>query len=295
MKMTELLEKDKDGLITELSNAASAEKAIKILENETDKLLLRFNEQCGSEQVRDSAAHMMQAVRLSLQLIDSTGSTKVWEHEQKDRTAKKGSAITVPAAILIVAGICLCIYGMLPYILSIMAGTDSATQKDLLMQLAFVFGGLVAGIFGGVFIHKPTVRKKKEQHVEISVDADKLYRYYRTAILSVDQSLEEVGAKERWDKREQAGNIDGRPATTPEIDLFADLMAASYSGDPEFALEKIDEIKYYLHKQQIETVDYSDNTKQYFDLMPGTKSGTIRPALVSDGKVLKKGLASTGK
>ena len=68
---------------------------------------MTFNEQCGSEQVRDSAAHMMQAVRLSLQLIDSTGSTKVWEHEQKDRTAKKGSAITVPAAILIVAGICL--------------------------------------------------------------------------------------------------------------------------------------------------------------------------------------------
>ena len=72
-------------------------------------------------------------------------------------------------------------------------------------------------------------------------------------------------------------------------------MAASYSGDPEFALEKIDEIKYYLHKQQIETVDYSEATKQYFDLMPGIKSGTIRPALVADGKVLKKGLASTGK
>ena len=295
MKMTDLLDKDKSTLITELANAATAEKAIKVLENETDKLLLRHNEQCGSELVRDAAAYMMQAVRLSLQLIESTGQTKVWEHEERDRTAKKGSAVTVPAAILIILGICLCIYGMLPHILTVMAGTDTASRNDLFINLGAVFGGLLAGILGGVLVHKPTVRKKKEQHVEVHVDPDRLYRYYRTAILSVDQSLDEVGAKERWDKREQAGNIDGRAATTPEIDLFADLMAASYSGDPEFALEKIDEIKYYLHKQQIETVDYSEATKQYFDLMPGIKSGTIRPALVADGKVLKKGLASTGK
>ena len=69
------------------------------------------------------------------------------------------------------------------------------------------------------------------------VDADRLYRYYRTVILSVDQSLDEVRSAEEYSKREQAGNIDGRPATTPEIELFSDLLAASYSEDPEYALE----------------------------------------------------------
>jgi hypothetical protein len=29
--------------------------------------------------------------------------------------------------------------------------------------------------------------------------------------------------------------------------------------------------------------------------MPGVKKGTIRPALVADGILMKKGLASTGK
>ena len=43
MKMTDLLEKDKDRLLTELSAAASAEKAIHVLENEIDKLLLKHN------------------------------------------------------------------------------------------------------------------------------------------------------------------------------------------------------------------------------------------------------------
>ena len=67
--MTDLLEKDKDRLLTELSAAASAEKAIHVLENEIDKLLLKHNEQCETDRERESAAYMMQAVRLSLPLI----------------------------------------------------------------------------------------------------------------------------------------------------------------------------------------------------------------------------------
>ncbi len=296
MKMTDILEKDKSNLITELANAASPEKAVKVLENETDKLLLRYNEQCTSERARNAAAYIMQAVRLSLPLIDTNGNAKVWEHEQQTgKKEKSGSAVSVPAALLIVAGIILCIYGMLPLILAGMADSDAVTLRELAVRLIAVFGGLGAGIVGGILIHKPQVRKKMEQHVEIHVDADKLYRYYRTVILSADQSLEEVSARERWDNREQAGNIDGRAATGPELDLFSDLLAASYSGDPEYALEKIEAIKYYLHKQQIEVVDYSDKTRQYFDLMPGVKSGTIRPAMVADGNLLKKGLASTGR
>lgn len=292
--MLDLLEKDKNNLITELASAATPEKAIKVLENETDKLLLRYNEQSSSERERDTAAYIMQAVRLSLPFIDSTGTTKVWERVSKDKTPKS-SAISVPAALLIIAGIVLCIFGMLPLILDLMAGADAASQKEILTRMLSVFGGFGAALFGGVLIRRPEIKRAKEQHVEIHVDADKVFRCYRTVILSADQSLEEVGARERWDKREQAGNIDGRPATTPEIELFADLIAASYSGDPEYALEKIDEIKYFLHRQQIEVVDYSEKTKQFFDLMPGSQSGTIRPALIADGTLLKKGLASTGR
>jgi hypothetical protein len=238
----------------------------------------------------------MQAVSLALPLIDSTGTTKVWEHDKEPKKAKSSSdRISIPSALLMFAGIVLCIYAMFPLIIAGMEASEPATTRELVIRMIAVFGGLAAGILGGLLVRRGPVRTVKEQQVEIHVDADKLYRYYRTVILSVDQSLEEVSARERWDKREQAGNIDGRPATTPELDLFSDLLAASYSGDPEYALEKIEAIKYYLHRQQIEVVDYSDSTKQYFDMMPGTKTGTIRPAMVADGNLLKKGLASTRK
>ena len=49
-----------------------------------------------------------------------------------------------------------------------------------------------------------------------------------------------------------------------------------------------------LHRQQIEVVDYSEENARYFDLMPGASAGTIRPALIADGSLLKKGLASKG-
>ena len=60
MKMTDLLEKDKDSLITELAAAGTADKAVRVLENEMDKLLLKHHEQCDSDRERESAAHMMQ-------------------------------------------------------------------------------------------------------------------------------------------------------------------------------------------------------------------------------------------
>ena len=64
--MTDILEKDKDNLLTELSAAGSAEKAVRVLENEIDRLLLKYNEYCESDRERESAAYIMQAVRLSL-------------------------------------------------------------------------------------------------------------------------------------------------------------------------------------------------------------------------------------
>ena len=322
MKLIDILDKDRDNILTSLAEAGNAEKAVRVLENETDKLLLRYNEQCGSEQVREMAAYMMQSLRLSLPLIDSAGRAKVWEHEAGSEAGAGGSSqsgtgsrsgksgkggksskggkdssggLGVPGALLIILAAVLCVYGMIPLILAGLESPDAVTHKELVIRLIASAAGLAAAFAAGALLRRPAVKAKKEQHVEIKVDADKLYRHYRTAVLSVDQSLDEISAREQWDKREQAGMIDGHQPSSSEIDLFSDLLAASYSGDPEYALEKIDAIKYYLHKQQIEVVDYSTANSKYFDLMPGTRAGTIRPALVADGTLLRKGLASTGK
>ena len=288
MKMLEYLEQDKEHLLTELAKAAVPEKAAVVLENELDKMLLRYNDKCDNERERDAAAYMMQAVRLALPLVDSVGETKVWERETSAASAKKN----IPALILLVIGALLLVAALIPNMV-ITESTGLETTET--MRYGFGAAGLLLGFISGILFGKPAKAGSKEQQVEVRIDSAKTYRSLRTAILSVDQSLEEIQAAERWAKREKAGEIDGKQASSAEIDLFSDLLTASYSNDSEYALEKIGEVKYFLHKQQIDVVDYSQDTKQYFDLMPGKQAGTIRPALVADGKLLKKGLASSGK
>ncbi|MBE6029174.1 MAG: hypothetical protein E7226_03370 [Clostridiales bacterium] len=299
MKIVDILEKDKDNLLTELAAAKESEKAVRVLENELDKLLLTYNEQCSSERERNAAAYMMQAVRLSLPLIDSVGDTKVWEagdsDGSKDTTKKRINPLLF---LFLIGGLVLCGLGLLPFLLpSFDGGLESIKNFDvaLLKPIGFVVGGLAAMFIAGLFGRRRAPKAaKRSQRVEIHVDSAKVYRNFRNAMLSVDQSLDEIRSMERWDKRDEAGQIDGHKASSSELNLFSDLLAAAYSKDPDFALEKIDEIKYYLHKQQIEVVDYSAETARYFDMMPGLRAGTIRPAMVAEGKLLRKGVASAG-
>jgi len=295
MKMLDLLEKDKDHLLTELTRAGVPERAAGVLETELDKLLLKYNEQAGSDRERDAAAYMVKAVRHSLPLVDSVGETKVWEMQEG---AQKKRVVNPVALILLIAGI---VCAVLTFIfMNAITPKVGMTINDLKLQqpetyllLATVVCILAFGLFRR--IGTGTGRKNRKQQVEIKIDPQRVYRSLHTAILSVDQSLEEIQAAERWAKKEQAGTIEGKVVSQGELDLFADLLTASYSKDGEYALDKIEDLKYYLHKQQIDVTDYSEETKQFFDLMPGTQSATIRPALVADGKILKKGLASRGK
>lgn len=289
MKLVELLEKDKENLLTELAAAKEPDRAIRVLENELDKILMTYNEQCDSERERDAAAYMMQAVRLSLPLIDSVGETKIWE--TGDVVEAHKTRMWPLVIILLVVAVVLCGVGLLPMVLDL-GGID---KVDYVKLAPMELGGLAAAMVAGLLARRPGPKKTKTgQRVETHVDPNKICISFRNALLAVDQNLEEIQSMQRWEKREEAGKIDGHEVSASELDIFSDLLAASYSKDPEYALEKIDDIKYYLHKQQIEAVDYSEETAQFFDMMPSQRAGTIRPALVADGKLLRKGMASAG-
>ena len=293
--MTEILEKDKENLLTEIAGAGSAEAAVPVLEKEVDKLLLMHNDAAESDAERDAAAHIMQAVRLSLPMIDSIGYTRVWERGKNRSEEEDGGGLSVTSLLMLLGGVVLIVYGLFPLI---MVGLDQTKSDDMaafIVRCASILMGMIFLYLSGSVYGKPKSRGKKEYQVEMRVDSERIFRYFRSVIVSVDQSLDEVRLTEKQVRREQAGLIDGRTVTEAELDLFSDLLAASYSGDPELALEKIEAIKYFLHKQQIEVVDYSPDTKDWFDLMPGKKKGTIRPAMTANGALLRKGLASSGK
>ena len=96
-----------------------------------------------------------------------------------------------------------------------------------------------------------------------------------------------------------------------ELELLSRLLEDAYGrrGEDEQAEEEISQIRFYLHRKGIEAVDWTGDTERqngtegggaggrggWFDMMPAFESGTLRPALVFDGRLLKKGMASAGK
>ena len=78
-----------------------------------------------------------------------------------------------------------------------------------------------------------------------------------------------------------------------DIQLLSDLLESAYGeADSEHSRQIISELKFYLHRKNIEVIDYDGENRDYFELMPSESAGTIRPALVMAGSVLRKGLAA---
>lgn len=107
-------------------------------------------------------------------------------------------------------------------------------------------------------------------------------------VLTIDGQLKEAEAEEK--ARLRRAEMEHPPFEAAELDLFAALLEAQAAGDGEYALEKAEDLKYLLHTKDVETVDFSAEHSDWFEKMPGDLPGTIRPAFVWRGKLLRKGL-----
>ena len=172
---------------------------------------MTYNEQADSERERDAAAYMMQAVRLSLPLVDSVGETKVWETGSvvEERKTRMWPLVI----ILLIVAIVLCGVGLLPLVMDL----GGIEKVDYVKQGPMLLGGLAAAFIAGLLPRRSAPKKTKAgQRVETNIDPNKVYISFRNALLAVDQNLEEIQSMQRWEKREEAGKIDGHVVSDPQ-------------------------------------------------------------------------------
>ena len=134
-----------------------------------------------------------------------------------------------------------------------------------------------------------------EAQVEIRVNPDKVWSCLRTTVLAIDKNLQEAADVVSYEKNRLSASI-GNGITPEEADLFSAILESAYSqknDDPDdaSALETISAVRYYLHRKQVETVDYGGGKREWFELLPGRQGMTLRPALTRDGALIRKGLA----
>ena len=110
--------------------------------------------------------------------------------------------------------------------------------------------------------------------------------------MQADGQLERVRAASAAQHKRADEAAGQGPLDPAAVELFSELLEAAYASGEEGAREAATSIRFYLHNAQIDVTDYAEGREAWFEFLPATKPGTIRPALISNGKVLKKGIAS---
>ena len=318
MTLQSIFEQDRERLLQSMSGAPASE-IIRIATQELDRVLYVYNQQTDDVTVLEAANAMIQTAKAAAGLIDTAGEARIYGRtDYPGGTTKVKNKLPVFFWLILAAGL-LCAAGSVWLILRIRDVIPSlipAGQAQGLPAWAWYLilpgAAMILLFLAGMSVR---LRSRSEQlHAELTTDPQKVYNRLLSMILVMDRSLEDIasasGLKEKERIREETAAMD--PA---ETELLASLLEDAYSrrDTDEQAAEAISQIKYYLHGRHIDVIDWKipetgkdrkkNDTDQaaepdrrgWFDMLPAYGAGTIRPALASDGKLLKKGLASEGR
>ena len=301
MELVGYLESDKERILQSLREAGTPEEAQKVIESEIDRLLLRHNEDCGSERERDAALHMLQTAKYSFAVITANAEPRIWERGDIAAGAdRKKFSMTGTGWALLVGSAALAVCALI--MLSVLAG-GALTPVMLLKALPAALAGCALMFFAGRSslgrkdIGKGIGNDSSSRMIELRVDPDKIWNCLRSVVMVIDRNL--VSVQESTSLEQRKERIRSGPGITgEETALLSGLLELAYSQPSQMSQEMIDDIRFYLHGKSIKLEDYTPENrkdhKDWFERLPGAsgKDMTLRPALVQDGKLLRKGMAT---
>ena len=284
-KLQSLLEEDREMIMGNLSKDRSPEASQNVLEKALDRLLYRFLEKENDEAVTGAARTALLGIKYSLPFLCSASEIREWKLSASDEKKKKLRPI----------GLILLIIGLVLVLIFEALLLGSGEKTDTLYYVLPAAGALFL-LGAGLLLMKPAVAEDAKKKLEILADPQSIWHTLTGAVLIADNQIKE--ASEFSAKASGKQKIDFS-LTKDETELFSSLLEAAYArrntADGSDSEELISDINYYLHTRGVETEDCSKENEKRFELLPARRSGTIRPALVSNGKLLKKGLASVSE
>ena len=321
MTLQSIYEQDKERLVTMWTGAPKAE-IIKTAEQELDKVLYAFNDREDNPRVREAANAMIRTAKASMGLLDTAGVTRIYGRTDytgggavKEKSDPKEGKLLKRFWVLLILGLVFAA----PYIYityKLLSQVSSEWQWYLLISTPVA--AMVLLFIAGACMRRQEFTSHEKMHAEVLTDPMKVYHQILAVILVIDKVLEEIRnaeeIRERQQIREEAGNADPK-----ELELLSQLLEDAYARKQtdDQAAETISQIRFYLHRKHIDVIDWQDpagnfgnaseagipgtqlavsssSVRNCFDMIPAYEAGTIRPAFVSEGKLLRKGLASAG-
>ena len=287
MELQTIFEEERESIRSRLTAAESAPDAKEACTKALERLLYRYTEETKEEVLKTAASRMFAAAKASAALFDTAGEAEIWEREREGVPEGKQKKAGAAGIVFLFAGIA-CLLGALL--------TFYQAYSEMIVRGGWQLpGGLILGAFLSFFLCGLLIRPKKkpapdskERKASFRTDPEKCMRALTAVVLTIDGQLKEAEAEEK--ARLRRAEMEQPPFEEAELDLFAALLEAQAAGDGEYALEKAEDLKYLLHTKDVETVDFSAEHSDWFEKMPGDLPGTIRPAFVWRGKLLRKGL-----
>lgn len=291
MTMTEILDAERQRVLSELSGEKTPAEASLVLARVLDRVLIRYNTDEESAARRAAASRMTEAAKAFCPAVDCIGGTKVWERSDGQKKKKKGPGF-FPVLFLIL-GLSAVLFGIGTWIWQTKGNGSviDALSGNWWMYLIPFAGSLLLLLTGSLLKRRKYAREKKErkeQKVEVSCDPEKLYRILHAVTLVMDRELKNVAEGAAGAAAEPEKKI----LSNAELQLYSSILEAGYASEEEGIRESVEDLKFFLHRTGIEVCDYTEKNSGWFEKMPGAKLETVRPALVSGDVLLQRGLVA---
>lgn len=286
--MVNFMEADRERLLKELSDKP-LELAPKIVQEELDRIHLKYLEVETMPERQAAAGHILESLKALSYAIACNGETRISRKPVKIEASPRKAPLWFWG--LIAAGGISALRVILEIIQLRAAASAAGTwiPVNLLTMLLPILEGCAFFAAGVLAVTKTSLfgSQKQEQMVEVLVDAERLYRMLYAAMLVVDRELAQV---------ESAPALEAPSAQlllgAPEMDLCVSILEAGYASEDALMKECTENLKYYLHRRGIEAIDDVENNRAMFEIMPGIRKEVVFPALVEDGRVLRRGMAT---
>ena len=285
--MQALLEKDKERFLNNMSAAKSSAEAVAAVEEQYSRILSAYNEKEENERIRNTAVFLTETASSTAGFLNCDGESVIWSRSQYRPGVSKPKRSGWFAFFLILGILALIGAGAeLIYL------TDAfPPSNEMIIGLAIAAAAALFLFLSGIFSAKKKEENRQELYAETIPDGEKTYHILLNSVLTMDRILEQVRNEELL--AEKKALMEEKDSMKKEdIRLLSDLLESAYAENSEYGRQIVSELKFYLHRKNIDVVDYDGSNRDYFELMPSESAGTIRPALVIAGSVLRKGLAA---
>ena len=278
MTMSDIYKSRRDNLLMRIRESKSLYETGSVISEAFETMQYQYLSQPGNEHLSEKLGRIMALTKASFPLLESVNKYKMWENAENNKQPKKKSLL--PGFIALLLGVAM-VMAPLGYYMFVKNITLTDMHTYLMVMAA---GCLVILISGFMLFFRRKVKTKVV--VEISADPDDIVKRLEEVVKQIDVMLdaEKEAVKKQSALLESAINAD-------EAQLFGYLMEAKLSGQPDFALEQLDEVEHYLAKQDVILVNYTKGNEKYFEFLTGEETKTIRPAFLRGGEIMLKGLA----